>query len=214
MQKALVIAVALALGGCNSVSLSNWIPKSEPSPSTQTQTAQTKTAPASQGEESSGFSFKDILYGGAKPPSRVYVEDEDPPECPAPTYTAEDSVIRQGGDTVRSQISIVNSARECGKYGKNIRIHVGIEARVLLGPAGSAGTFSVPVHITMLRGTKVVASRVARGSVTLANGQTQGSLVLVERDMIVPQAGEELVIQLSLKGGGEAAQPVAKKKRS
>jgi hypothetical protein len=209
MQKALVFAVALALSGCNSVSLSNLIPKSDPAPAGSAQ------ATKASGEDSSGFSFKDILYGGAKPPSRVITDDEDPPECPAPFYTAEDSVIRQGGDVVKSQISIVNSARECVKDGKNIRIHVGIEARVLLGPAGSAGSYSVPVHITMLRGTKVVASRVVRGSVTLANGQTQASVLLVERDMIVPQAGEELMIQLSLKGGaGEGPAPAAKKKRS
>ena len=208
MQKGLVLAVALGLAGCNSVSLSNLIPKSDPAPA--------KQAPASQsGEESSGFSFKDILYGGAKPPSRVITDEEDPPECPSPTFTAEDSVIRQGGDVVKSQISIVNTARECVRDGKNIRIHVGIEARVLLGPAGTSGTYSTPVHITMLRGTKVVASRVGRGSVTLANGQTQGSMIIVERDIIVPQGIEELVIQLSLKGGGggENAAPSSKKKR-
>jgi hypothetical protein len=203
MQKALVFAVALALSGCNSVSLSSLIPKSDPAPATK-----------ASGEDSSGFSFKDILYGGAKPPSRVITDDEDPPECPAPFYTAEDSVIRQGGDVVKSQISIVNTARECAKDGKNIRIHVGVEARVLLGPAGSSGTYTVPVHITMLRANKVVASRTARGSVTLANGQSQGSIVVVERDMIVPQAGEELEIRLSLKSGSESVQPVAKKKRS
>jgi hypothetical protein len=65
-----------------------------------------------------------------------------------------------------------------------------------------------------MRGTKVVASRVTRGSVTLANGQAQGSIVMVERDIIVPQGAEELVIQLSLKGsGGEASAFSAKKKR-
>ena len=54
-----------------------------------------------------------------------------------------------------------------------------------------------------------------RGSVTLANGQAQGSIVMVERDIIVPQGAEELVIQLSLKGsgGGEASASSAKKKR-
>jgi hypothetical protein len=207
MRKGLILAVALGLSGCNSVSLSNLIPKSDPAPA--------KPASASQsGEDSSGFSFKDILYGGAKPPSRVITDDEDPPECPSPTFTAEDSVIRQGGDVVKSQISIVNTARECAKDGKNIRIHVGVEARVLLGPAGTSGTYTAPVSITLLRGTKVVASRVTRGSVTLANGQAQGSIVMVERDIIVPQGAEELVIQLSLKGsGGETSASSAKKKR-
>ena len=206
LRKGLILTVALGLSGCNSVSLSNLIPKSDPAPAKQASASQS-------GEESSGFSFKDILYGGAKPPSRVITDEDDPPECPSPTFTAEDSVIRQGGDVVKSQISIVNTARECVKDGKNIRIHVGIEARVLLGPAGTSGTYSTPVHITMLRGTKVVASRVGRGSVVLANGQTQGSIVLVERDILVPQGLEELVIQLSLKGGSTGEAPAPKKKR-
>ena len=207
MQKGLVLAIALGLAGCNSMGLGNLIPKSDPAPAQQASASQS-------GEDSSGFSFKDILYGGAKPPSRVISDNDDPPECPSPFFTAEDSVIRQGGDVVKSQISIVNTARECAREGKNIRIHVGVEARVLLGPAGTPGTYSTPVYISMMRGTKVVASRVGRGSVTLSNGQTQGSIVIVERDMIVPEGFEELVIQLSLKGGasGESPRPATKKK--
>jgi hypothetical protein len=208
LQKGLVLAVSLALAGCNSLGLDRLIPQSD---SASKPAAATKPA----AEEGSGFSFKDILYGGAKPPPRVVSDDEDPPECPSPTYTAEDSVIRQGGDVVKSQISIVNTARECLKDGKNIRIHVGVEARVLLGPAGTAGSYSTPVHITMMRGTKVVASRVGHGSVNLANGQTQGSIVIVERDILVPAGSEELVIELSLKGGGgEKSSAPPKKKRS
>ena len=208
-HKGVVLAVSLALAGCNSLGLDRLIPKSDPASASPTTTGKVSD------EEGSGFSFKDILYGGAKPPSRVASVEEDPPECPSPTFTAEDSVIRQGGDVVKSQISIVNTARECVKEGKNIRIHVGIEARVLLGPAGTSGTYSTPVHISMLRGTKVVASRVGRGSVSLANGQTQGSIIIVERDMIVPPGAEELVIELSLKGGrGEGSGASPHKKRS
>ena len=83
MQKTLVFAVALALAGCNSVSLSNLIPKSDPAPSSQPAATQTaaKSSEASKSSESgsSGFSFSDILYGGAKPPSRVIADNEDPP---------------------------------------------------------------------------------------------------------------------------------------
>lgn len=205
VRKGLVLAFVLALGGCNSVNLSQWIPKSDPTP------ASSAAKPAAA-EESSGFTFKDILYGGAKPPSKV-MEDEDPPECPSPIYTAEDSVIRQGGDVVKSQISIVNTARECVKDGKNIRIHVGVEIRVLLGPAGSSGSYSTPVTITFLRGTKVVASRVGHGSVTLANGQSQGSIVIVERDFLIPPSNEELIIELSLKGRSEGGSSASAKKK-
>ena len=133
----------------------------------------------------------------------------------AAIFIADDRIGARLGRRDRQHVVVARMHFDVDVLGPRPRDVVGVEARVLLGPAGTSGTYTAPVSITMLRGTKVVASRVTRGSVTLANGQAQGSIVMVERDIIVPQGAEELVIQLSLKGsgGGEASALSAKKKQ-
>jgi len=191
----LVVGLGLGLSACNSLGLGG----SSSTPAT-----------SESGSGSTGFSFSNILYGGSVPPSRP--PEEEDPECPAPIYTADDSVIRVGTDAVRHQISIVNVARECRIVEGKLMIAVGVEARVLLGPAGSAGSYSTPVQIIMKRGTKVVASRTVRGSVTIPAGGSMGQIVVVEKDFSVPKDGDELIITVNLKGGEPTAAPAAKKK--
>lgn len=194
-QLVLVVGLGLGLSACNSLGLGS---------------SSSKPATTEAEGGSSGFSFSNVLYGGSVPPSRA-AEEEDP-ECPAPIYTADDSVIRVGTDNVRHQISIVNVARECRISQGKLMINVGVQARVLLGPAGSAGSYSTPVQIVMKRGTKVVASRTTRGSVTIPAGSSMGEIVVVEKDFSVPKDGDELMITVNLKGGEPTATPAAKKK--
>jgi len=191
----LVVGLGLGLSACNSLGLGS-----------------SSSAPATSETESgsSGFSFGNVLYGGSVPPSRP--PEEEDIECPAPIYTAEDSVIRVGTDSVRHQISIANVARECRIIQGKLVISVGVEARVLLGPAGSAGTYTAPVQIIMKRGTKIVASRTTRGSVTILAGSSMGQIVVVEKDFSVSKDGEELSITVNLKGGEPSVSPVAKNK--
>lgn len=194
---ALVAGLGLALSGCNSIGFGD---SAKPAGSQA----------GSQPESGSGFSFSNVLYGGSVPPSRPPEEEEV--ECPAPIYTADDSVIRVGSDSVRHQISIVDVARECKLVQGKLMVTVGVQARVLLGPAGSAGTYSTPVQIVMKRGLKVVASRTVRGSVTIPAGGSMRDIVVVEKDFSVPKDGDELMITVNLKGGEPSVTPAAKKK--
>lgn len=191
----LVAGLGFGLSGCNSIGFGS---------------SSSAPPPAEGSSGLSGFSFSNILYGGSVPASRPAEEEE--PECPSPIYSADDSVIRVGGDSVRHQISIVNVARECRIVEGKLAVAVGVEARVLLGPAGSAGTYTTPVQIVLKRGVKVVASRTARGSVTIPAGSSMGHIVVVEKDFVVPKDGEELTITIALKAGDVSAAPTPKKK--
>ena len=64
----------------------------------------------------------------------------------------------------------------------------------------------------MKRGTKIVASRTTRGSVTIPAGSSMGQIVVVEKDFSVSKDGEELSITVNLKGGEPSVSPVAKNK--
>ena len=62
------------------------------------------------------------------------------------------SITAPGADpgpmTTRYQVSIAQTARECAPLGGVMTMKVGVEGRVLLGPAGRPGQTSVPfVHV-------------------------------------------------------------------
>lgn len=78
-------------------------------------------------------------------------------ECPvidvrqgASTYTVY-AAGEQNSTTVRYQGTIGETARECGFLGPNVSMKVGIQGRVLIGPAGSPGRVDVPIRIAIVK---------------------------------------------------------------
>ena len=53
---------------------------------------------------------------------------------------------------VRYQGSIVRMARECHVVGRTMHIKVGVEGRIITGPAGGPGTINVPLRVAVVRG--------------------------------------------------------------
>ncbi len=78
-------------------------------------------------------------------------------ECPpidvrqgASTYT----VYGAGGQAatnVRYQGTIADTARECGFLGPNVTMKVGLQGRVIVGPAGGPGRVDVPLRIAVVK---------------------------------------------------------------
>jgi hypothetical protein len=89
---------------------------------------------------------------------------------------------------VRYQFSIGETARECTVQGNQILIRVGVEGKVLLGPAGSAGSFTVPVFIGVQRdeGLQMLTSKVYTVSASIASGTTQTTFSVVSEPLVVP----------------------------
>lgn len=157
-------------------------------------------APAVAG--SSGFAniFK---YGGTTVPASQTVEEEI--DCPSVDVPPGTSAIRtEAGGAVRSQISLGQTARECRSVGNQISIKVGIEGLALLGPAGTPGSFTVPLRIVIKRGETVVATRLYRGSVTIPKNDTQASFIVIEDNIMVPKADGDLAIEAGFDQGGRA----------
>jgi hypothetical protein len=51
---------------------------------------------------------------------------------------------------LRHQYSLTDTARECTLDGDQLAIKIGVAGKVLLGPAGSPGSFNVPVRMAVL----------------------------------------------------------------
>lgn len=130
-----------------------------------------------------------LLTGGATqaPVQRVAVEDV---YCPPVEIFEGGSTLRSvGSDTVRSQVSISNVAREClGQPDGSTLVKIGVEARALLGVGGAAGRHTVPVQFVVKDGSTVIATRSRSAVAAIPAGGTQASVTIVEDGIVVPPA--------------------------
>ncbi|MCO4053935.1 MAG: hypothetical protein HEQ16_07750 [Bosea sp.] len=156
-----------------------------------------------------------LRFGSATAPAPVYVEDIDPDElvCPPVSIVPGGAAVRIGGgssESVRSQITITDVARECARApGGGVTMRVGAEGRVLVGPAGSAGTLGSNLRIEVRRGDQVVLARNVRVGATVPSGQAQAGWTHIEPNIVIPaatlQASGDTDVFISLGGAATSA---------
>ncbi len=161
------------------------------------------------GREGGGSTLSNLLfYGGTTvPPAAARVVEEI--DCPSVEVT--DPALRAytGGrtgdaDALRHQISIANVARECAvQEDGSVRLRVGVQGRVLVGPAGgSGGRFDAPVRVVVRNNAQVFATRSRRAAVAVPGGETGADFTVVEEDITIPASvGDNFEIQVSLGAG-------------
>ena len=94
-----------------------------------------------------------------------------------------------GPMTTRYQVSIAQTARECAPLGGVMTMKVGVEGRVLLGPAGGPGQVDVPLRMAVVQegpNPKTIVSKFYRLAVAIPPGQTSVPFVHVEQDLTFP----------------------------
>jgi len=169
------------------------------------------------GGESASIGERIILAGPTVPAPMA--EDAIEVDCPSVSVAEGGAALQaysggRAGDAaaLRQQITIGQIARECsGRADGSIAVKVGVEARALLGAGGSPGRYDVPVTMVVKRGSAVIASRVARSTITIPPGETMGSTVIVEDGLVVPpSAVDGFEIEVGL---GAAAAPAARRRR-
>ena len=97
--------------------------------------------------------------------------------------------------SLRYQLSIARTARECAAAGQTMGMKVGIQGRVILGPAGSAGTVEVPLRLALVREgmePKTLWTKFYKVPVAMPPGQTNVPFTYVEENLsfVVPSAAE------------------------
>ncbi|HET6379027.1 MAG TPA: hypothetical protein VFG05_12095 [Methylocella sp.] len=113
---------------------------------------------------------------------------------------------------LRHQFSITDTARECSLDGDKLSLKAGVAGKVLLGPAGSAGTFSVPVRISVLRkqDNEPLVTKIYRAAVTVPPGATQSDFTIVSEPLRVPFVQDHAEEDYTIKAGIEEG-PAAEK---
>lgn len=100
-------------------------------------------------------------------------------------YASKDS---QSNASVRYQFSIVNFARDCQVVDKQFQMKVGVQGRVLLGPAGTPGTYAAPIRVAIISRTdgSATVSKLYQVPAAVGEGQTEGPFTLVTDPLSVP----------------------------
>ena len=90
---------------------------------------------------------------------------------------------------VRYQGSIIRTARECRVNAGVMTMKVGVEGRLITGPAGGPGTVEVPLRLAVVHeGTnpKAIVSKLARVPVTIAGAVDRTTFTHIDSEISFP----------------------------
>jgi hypothetical protein len=115
--------------------------------------------------------------------------------CPSVSIRAGASTFAVGvpgktatGSDLRYQATITRTARDCKQVGDQISARIGIQGRVIAGPAGNPPTVEVPLRVAVVQGginEKTIATKVYRTTVSMAEGGNE-PFSLVAEDLTYP----------------------------
>jgi hypothetical protein len=112
----------------------------------------------------------------------------------ASTYAVAASGKQAVGSDVRYQATITRTARDCNLSGGQITARVGIQGRVIAGPAGAPATVEVPLRVAVVQGgvnEKTIATTVVRTTVSMAGGLSVPFSVVAEH-VVYPTVSADL----------------------
>lgn len=151
---------------------------------------------------------------------------DDDLDCPQVTVRAGASTYGVGatgkpavGNDVRFQASITKMARECLRNGADIVARIGIQGRVIAGPAGAPNTVEVPLRVAVVQGgvgEKVIASKAYRTTVEMSEGgSVPFTFVAEDLSYPVPSAAvaDSYIFYVGFDPQALAPEPKARKKK-
>lgn len=117
---------------------------------------------------------------------------------------------------LRYQGSIVQTARECELRAGTVHMKVGIEGRIITGPAGGAGQIEVPMRMAVVHEgpqPRTVLSKFYRIPVTIGADQSRVNFTQVDQDIAfpLPQPPTQLASYVIYVGFDPTGAPPAKK---
>jgi hypothetical protein len=118
--------------------------------------------------------------------------------------------------SLRYQGSFLQTARECIVAGNNLTIKVGVQGRIVVGPAGGPGTINVPLRYALVREglqPQTLWTRLFMVPVTIPPGEPHLIWQHVEEEMTVPRPSasdlEGYVIYIGFDPEGSKSKPPA-----
>lgn len=101
-----------------------------------------------------------------------------------------DSTNNNGAMAVRYQGTFARAARECALVGGNVVMKIGVEGRIIVGPAGGPGQVDVPLRIAVVEETtahtKPIFTQLVRIPVTVASATDNPTFTHIEEGVTFP----------------------------
>ena len=123
------------------------------------------------------------------------------------------------GNDLRFQVTITRTARECSYNGGEITARIGIQGRVIAGPAGAPSAVEIPMRVAVVQSgiqEKTIATKAYRTSVTMSE---DGSVpfTLVAEDLVYPApsgaVGDSYIFYIGFDPEALKPEPKAKGKK-
>ena len=161
----LVLAAAAALlAGCGGTTLNNPF----------------STAPPPEAEIPTIGERFDQLFGRSKIIGDTTAPDGTDPDCPvvkiragASTYAVAPPGKQPIASELNYQATITRTARDCRRAAGQILARIGIQGRVIAGPAGAPTTIEIPLRIAVVQAgvnERVISTKVYRTTVSMSEG--------------------------------------------
>lgn len=141
------------------------------------------------------------LFGG-KPEQPAGQEAPGTPPVDEPDLNCPDVSIRAGASTyavgmpgkdatgsdLRYQATITKTARDCTRTGDTITARVGIQGRIIAGPAGAPDTVEIPLRVAVVQGGIAEKTIATKAYTTTVQMTEDGSVpfTLVADDLVYP----------------------------
>jgi hypothetical protein len=170
------------------------------------------------------------LFGGKseEAPAPGAVPAEEAPSdlsCPPVSIRAGASTYQVGapgkpavGNDLRFQVTITRTARECSYNSGVITARIGIQGRVIAGPAGAPATVDIPMRVAVVQTgvqEKTIATKAYRTSVTMSEDGSVPFTLLAE-DLVYPApsgvVGDSYVFYIGFDPLALKPEPKARKK--
>lgn len=84
------------------------------------------------------------------------------------------------------QSAITDVTRSCTRADGQMTIKVGVAGKVVVGPAGGAGTVNMPIRIAVIRGTEVLYSQLHKNVVQVTDPSTATQFVFTVPNVVIP----------------------------
>jgi hypothetical protein len=117
-------------------------------------------------------------------------------ECPSVTIRAGASTLSVSANpteesalNLRYQVGIGQTARECKLNGTIVTMRVGMQGRVILGPAGVPGQIDLPLRLAVVHEgpePKTIVTKLNRVPVTIPPGDGNVPFTTIEEDLSFP----------------------------
>jgi hypothetical protein len=145
--------------------------------------------------------FKSLFGGKSDEPAQTATPAAPDKQIPSDLYCPPVS-IRAGastyavaapgkqpvGNDLRFQATITKTARECNYNAGEITARIGIQGRVIAGPAGAPSSVQVPLRVAVVQGgvsEKTIATKVYQTTVNMTESGSE-PFTLVAEDLVYP----------------------------